>query len=109
SRRPGNAAETPAARWRRSRCPSGTRWRARTWCPDRWRGRRTWVLLPGRFFVGERTADWGDFVNMRKAEAIHSDVIASEAKQSSFLAATRKLDCFVASLLAMTVRLRRRR
>jgi hypothetical protein len=28
-------------------------------------------------------------------------VIASEAKQSSFTA-TRKLDCFVASLLAMT-------
>jgi hypothetical protein len=31
----------------------------------------------------------------------HSTVIASEAKQSSFTAA--KLDCFVASLLAMTV------
>jgi hypothetical protein len=30
-------------------------------------------------------------------------VIASEAKQSSFLPAARKLDCFVASLLAMTV------
>ena len=30
-------------------------------------------------------------------------VIASEAKQSSFVAALRKLDCFVASLLAMTV------
>jgi hypothetical protein len=29
-------------------------------------------------------------------------VIASEAKQSSFLVVT-KLDCFVASLLAMTV------
>ncbi len=29
--------------------------------------------------------------------------IASEAKQSSFLRETRKLDCFVASLLAMTV------
>ena len=28
--------------------------------------------------------------------------IASEAKRSSFLVATRKLDCFVASLLAMT-------
>jgi hypothetical protein len=31
-------------------------------------------------------------------------VIASEAKQSSFRAATRKLDCFVAALLAMTWR-----
>src|SRR6185436_11327082 len=29
-------------------------------------------------------------------------VIASEAKQSSFFAAETKLDCFVASLLAMT-------
>src|SRR5262249_13001815 len=29
-------------------------------------------------------------------------VIASEAKQSTFLAAETKLDCFVASLLAMT-------
>jgi hypothetical protein len=29
-------------------------------------------------------------------------VIASEAKQSSFLACAAKLDCFVASLLAMT-------
>jgi hypothetical protein len=35
-----------------------------------------------------------------RPEAI-SAVIASEAKQSSF-AASRKLDCFVASLLAMT-------
>jgi hypothetical protein len=34
-------------------------------------------------------------------------VIASEVKQSSF-AATRKLDCFVASLLAMTARATRR-
>jgi hypothetical protein len=30
-------------------------------------------------------------------------VIASEAKQSSFAAQRKKLDCFVASLLAMTV------
>jgi hypothetical protein len=30
-------------------------------------------------------------------------VIASEAKQSSFLAAETKLDCFVASFFAMTV------
>src|SRR5262249_14304102 len=30
-------------------------------------------------------------------------VIASEAKQSSFASAKRKMDCFVASLLAMTV------
>jgi hypothetical protein len=32
-------------------------------------------------------------------------VIASEAKQSSFAAAKRTLDCVVASLLAMTVRI----
>jgi hypothetical protein len=32
-----------------------------------------------------------------------SSVIASAAKQSSFLKLRRKLDCFVASLLAMTV------
>ena len=31
-----------------------------------------------------------------------SAVIASEAKQSSFFAAEAELDCFVASLLAMT-------
>src|SRR5689334_20341938 len=33
----------------------------------------------------------------------YSTVIASEAKQSSFASAVRMLDCFVASLLAMTV------
>ena len=32
--------------------------------------------------AGERTADWRAAVNMRKAEAIRSSVIASEAKQS---------------------------
>jgi hypothetical protein len=36
-------------------------------------------------------------------------VIASEAKQSSFLATRRKLDCFVAALLAMTEKLPSRR
>jgi branched-chain amino acid transport system permease protein len=33
------------------------------------------------------------------------DVIASEAKQSSFSSGARKLDCFVAALLAMTAKL----
>jgi hypothetical protein len=40
---------------------------------------------------------------------ITSTVIASEAKQSSFASpAKRKLDCFVASLLAMTAENSRR-
>ena len=44
SRRPGNAAGTPAAPSRRWRCRRETRWRGRRWCPGRWRGRRTWKL-----------------------------------------------------------------
>jgi hypothetical protein len=36
-----------------------------------------------------------------KCDALHATVIASEAKQSSFLSCCA-MDCFVASLLAMT-------
>ena len=50
SRRPENAAGIPAAPRPRSRCRRETRWRARRWCPDRWRGRRDMGLLPGRRF-----------------------------------------------------------
>src|SRR3954466_16385464 len=40
---------------------------------------------------------------LRERDRMSLHVIASEAKQSSLLRRTRKLDCFVASLLAMTV------
>src|ERR1700686_5395619 len=43
------------------------------------------------------------FPNSQVNLVCHRVVIASEAKQSSFSSAERKLDCFVASLLAMTV------
>ncbi len=54
SRRPENAAGIPAAPWRRWRCRCGTRWRARTWCPDRWPAQRTWRCFPGGCWLAER-------------------------------------------------------
>src|SRR6185369_13690210 len=51
SRRPESAAGIPAAPRRRWKCRCGTRWRARTWCPDRWPAQRTWRCFPGEVLI----------------------------------------------------------
>ena len=52
------------ARMPRWRCRCETRWRARTWCPDRWPAQRTWRCFPGVLCVAARQADWRWLVNM---------------------------------------------
>jgi hypothetical protein len=63
--------------------------------PNAFENSRTMLVRPGKY-IG--IGIFGDLLHLR---ALHIFVIASEAKQSSFRWEER-MDCFVASLLAMT-------